>query len=161
VAGAFSYVQSLLAYLNANFSDPNGADPFSTILPSQGGAFNGDSSVTPFTLDSSNIFNPHIYNNYNFAIARVRPRGTAGAAGAAQNVRVFFRLWSTQAADTDYQPSSTYANTPDASGFGRTTAASSTCTTARTESTVGPSNSGSTVRTTVWWHSSPSTTRPS
>lgn len=117
VAGAFSYVQQLLAHLNSTYSNPAGTDPFATVLPSQAAALTADSSVTPFTFDFSNIFNPHVYANYNFAIARVRLRGTAGPAGAAQNVRVFFRLWSTQSADTDYQPSSTYPSTSDAAGL--------------------------------------------
>ena len=48
------------------------------------------------------IFHPQVDNNYNFAIARVRLRAPSGSP-AAENVRVFFRLWSTQTADTDYQ----------------------------------------------------------
>jgi hypothetical protein len=111
IAGAYSYIQSVLGWLN----DPNnhftdGAnDPFASgVIPQQGAAFTGDSSVTPFTIDFSNIFNIRVLANYNFAIARVRLRGTAGPAGAAQNVKVFFRLWSTQSADTDFQQGSTY-----------------------------------------------------
>lgn len=115
--GAFGYIQQLLGWLNNNFSNPNGADPFNTILPSQGGALQGDSSVTPLTIDFSNIFNIRVFNNYNFAVARVRLRGTAGPAGAANNVRVFFRLWSTETPDTDYQPSSTYLSAPDPAGL--------------------------------------------
>jgi hypothetical protein len=39
----------------------------------------------------------------------VRVRGAANATTpAAQNVRVFFRMWSTQSADTDFQAGSTY-----------------------------------------------------
>jgi len=113
-AGAFTYVQQLLTYLNNSFNDPSGADPFVSLLPGQGAALTGDSSVSPLTIDLSNIFNPHIYNNYNFAIARVRLRGTSG--NAANAVKVFFRLWSTQTADTDYQPSSTYLSNTDAQG---------------------------------------------
>jgi hypothetical protein len=119
IAGAFNYIQQLLIWLN----DPNNHftdgtnDPFASgVIPQQSGALQGDSSVTPFTVDISNIFNIQIYNNYNFALARVRLRGTAGSAGAANNARVFFRLWSTQTADTDYQTNSTYPNTPDAAG---------------------------------------------
>jgi hypothetical protein len=110
VAGAFNYVQQVLAWLNTNYSDPTGTDPFTTILPGQGGALLGDSSVTPSTLGLGT------FSNYNFAVARVRLRGTAGSAGAAKNVRVFFRLWITQTADTDYQTASTYPSTPDAAG---------------------------------------------
>ena len=114
-AGAYSYVQSLLGWLNGNYNDPNGADPFTSVLPGQSGVYSGDSSVTPYTIRFSGMF-PQIYNNYNFAIARVRMRGTAGSAGKADNVRVFFRMWSSQSPDTDYQPSTTYAFTPDAAG---------------------------------------------
>lgn len=117
VGGAFTYIQQLLAHLNSDFSDPGGADPFATVLPGQADALNADSSVSPFTFDFSNIFDFAIRNNYSFAIAKVRLRGTAGPAGAAQNVRVFFRLWSTQTADTDYQVGSTYPSSLDAAGL--------------------------------------------
>ena len=114
-AGAYSYVQSLLQWLNSSFNDPSGTDPFTSVLPGQGGSLSGDSSVTPFTVQFSGFF-PEIFNNYNFAIARVRMRGTAGPAGQADNVRVFFRLWTSETADTDYQPTTTYSSTPDAAG---------------------------------------------
>lgn len=116
-AGAFSYIQQLLAWLNANFSDPNSADPFNTVLPGQAGALQGDSSVTPFTVQFTGGLNFHIYNNYNFAIARVRLRGASGSAGAAQNVRVFFRMWTTQTPDTDYLTATTYPSNPDTAGL--------------------------------------------
>jgi len=115
--GAFTYVQQLLDFLNNNFNDPAGTDPFNSILPSQGSALQADSSVTPFTVDLSNIFFPKIFNNYNFAVARVRLRGSSGAAGQASNTRVFFRMWTTQTPDTDYQTSSTYPFNPDAAGL--------------------------------------------
>jgi hypothetical protein len=115
-AGAFSYVQQLLTWLNGNFSNPAATDPFATVLPGQTGALQGDSSVTPLTVDLSNIFNPKIFANYNFAIARVRLRGSAGPTGAARNTRVFFRLWTTQTCDTDFQPGSTYPSNADAAG---------------------------------------------
>lgn len=115
VTGAFTYIQQLLAWLNSNYSDPTGTDPFNTVLPGQGGALQGDSSVTPFSyVIALPLIN--IYNNYNFAVARVRLRGTAGPSGAAKSVRVFFRLWSTETADTDYQTTSTYPSTNDAAG---------------------------------------------
>jgi len=114
-AAGFQYIQNLLNYLNTNYSNPAGTDPFS-LLPGQATALTGDSSVTPLTLDISNIFSPRLYTNYSFAIARVRMRGTAGAAGAAQNVKVFFRLWSTETADTDFN-SANYPSTPDANGL--------------------------------------------
>jgi hypothetical protein len=92
VAGAFTYIQQPLTFLNTNYNDPNSTDPFTTILPSQA-ALQGDSSVTPFTVDFSNPFDPQVYNNYNFAVARVCLLGPSGSSGAAPNVRVFFRLW--------------------------------------------------------------------
>src|SRR6266567_531714 len=107
-AGAFAYVHALLDHLNTNFKDPAGPDPFNSVLPAQGDAFQQDSSVTPFTLDLSHFPSISLFNNYNFAIARVRMRGSSGPPGKAQNVRVFFRMWSTETPDTDYQPASTY-----------------------------------------------------
>ena len=115
-AGAFAYIQQLLGWLNSNFSDPAGTDPFSSLLPGQGAALQADSSVTPVTIDFSNIFNIHVYNNYAFAVARVRLRGSAGTAGEARNVRVFFRLFATESPDTDFQPASTYPSNTDAAG---------------------------------------------
>ena len=109
-AGAYTYIQNLLTYLNTNYSNPTSTDPFnptSNVLPGQSGDYTGDSSVTPST-------NSH--TNYNFAVARVRLRGSQGFAGQAQNVRVFFRLWATQTADTDYQ-TATYPSHTDASGL--------------------------------------------
>jgi hypothetical protein len=119
VNGAFTYIQDLLSFLNNNFSDPAGADPFNSILPSQGGALQADSSVTPFTLQLGSGFPPtfNIFNNYNFAVARVRMRGTAGPAGEANNARVFFRLFVTQSPDTDYQTGTTYPFNPDPAGL--------------------------------------------
>jgi hypothetical protein len=110
----FQYAQDLINYLNANYNDPNGTDPF-TLLPDQAGAFNNDSSVTPFTFDFSSFPIPKIYSNYNYSIARVRLKGTH--LSQAPNVKVFFRLWSTQTSDTDYQPATTYLSTLDSSGL--------------------------------------------
>lgn len=117
--GAYGYVQQLLGWLNGTYSDPNGTDPFASLLPAQGAALQSDSSVTPFTITWSG-FVPTVSRNYNFAIARVRMRGTAGPAGQANDVRVFFRLWSTQTADTDYAPSITYPSVNDGAGHPKT-----------------------------------------
>jgi hypothetical protein len=112
-SGAYDYLQKLLTWLNGTYSKTTGPDPFSSVLPGQGSAaFAGDSSVTPFSVDFSQ-FPFKIYSNYQFGIARVRLRASAGPAGAANGVRVFFRLWSTQTADTDYQPSTTYLSNLD------------------------------------------------
>lgn len=113
-AGAYSYIQSLLAFLNnpANHFTDGTNDPFASgVIPNQAGSLTGDSSVSRYTI--SGLFPPQFYNNYNFAIARVRLRGTAGVAGEAQNVKVFFRLWSTQTADTGFDPTSTYLSHQD------------------------------------------------
>jgi hypothetical protein len=110
--GAYTYIQQLIAWLNQNFSDPTGADPFALsggVLPGQTGAYTGDSSVIPsFDVGFTR------FDNYNFALARVRLQGPSGSE--AQNVRVFFRLWSTQSADTDFQPGSTYLSHVGAGG---------------------------------------------
>jgi hypothetical protein len=114
VAGAYGYIQSLLGHLNTNYKDPSGVDPFVSLLPGQAGALTGDSSVSPISVSIVPFI---IAANYNFAIARVRLRGTAGPSGAAPNVKVFFRLWSTQSADTDYDPGSTYLSNLDANSL--------------------------------------------
>jgi hypothetical protein len=118
-AGAYDYVKRLLLWLNSTYSNPAGTDPFASVLPGQADALTADSSVTPFSVDFSH-FPPRVQNNYQFAIARVRLRGSSGAVGAANGVRVFFRLWSTETADTDYQTGSTYLSTLDASGLPET-----------------------------------------
>lgn len=119
IAGGFTYIQSLLKYLNGNasFTNPNGVDPFTKLLPDQFAEGQDDSSVTPLTADLSHgILNLKLDNNYNFALARVRIRGSAGVAGEASNVKVFFRLFTTVSNDTDYDANGTYAFTPDAKG---------------------------------------------
>ncbi len=106
IQGAYTYITNLIAYLNKYYGDPSKVDPFdisNSILPGQLTAYTGDLSVTPGTLE-----NFAIYNNYNFAIARVRLQGVAGPNGATPGVKVFFRLWQTQTADTDWNPGYTY-----------------------------------------------------
>jgi len=114
VAGAYAYVQSLISWLNQNHGDPSKPDPFdptNNIIPTQKSALTGDSSVTPVTVSNNTT-----YNNYNFAVARLRLQGaTPGPAGAAQKVKVFFRLWGTQTADTDWDPTYTYLSKKDSS----------------------------------------------
>ncbi len=113
-AGAYSYIQTLLAFLNnpANHFTDGTSDPFASgVIPNQAGSLTADSSVSRFTITG---FVPlQFHNNYNFAIARVRLRGTAGPTGQAQNVKVFFRMWSTQTADTGFDPGSTYLSHRD------------------------------------------------
>lgn len=114
-AGAYAYLQALLIHLNQTYGDPSGTDPFepgSNVIPQQDQEFSADSSVVPFT-----IVGGVKHNNYSFAIARVRLKGSQGPAGAAAGVKVFFRLWGTQSADTQWDPSSTYLSQKDAAGL--------------------------------------------
>ena len=79
-SGAYNYIQALLVYLNQNFAKQGSSDPFapaSGVIPQQDGQLDADSSVTPFT-----IVNGSIYNNYSFAVARVRLKGIAGTTSA-------------------------------------------------------------------------------
>lgn len=100
-AAGYAYITGLITWLNKNFGylnssyappDTNLSDPLNTYLPQQDGALNGDSSVTPFT-------GPNV--NYNYAIARVRLKNSSGSPPAS-NVKVFFRLFTTQTFDTDF-----------------------------------------------------------
>lgn len=116
VSGAYTYIQNVLKHFNdpmIGFTNPAGADPFTTVLPGQGDADQADSSVYPWTFDPATF---SLLNNYSFAIARVRLRGTSGITGEASNVRVFFRLFASQSNDTDYEPATTYAFTADPAG---------------------------------------------
>jgi len=113
-AAAYQYISELIPYLNSNYGDPNGIDPFaanSGVIQGEAVATNGDSSVTPFTT----VLGQKL-TNYNFAIARVRLQGTAGSAGEAKNVKVFFRVWQTQTIDTQWNPAYSYLHQLDSSG---------------------------------------------
>jgi hypothetical protein len=117
--GAYKYIGSLLDHLNAKYSNPTGVDPFedaSNVIPGQSEAYTAVSSVTPYSTDYGTD-PPTMLQNYHFAIARVRLRGPPGAAGEAKNVKVFFRLWSTQTVDTDYQPDTYPSHTDIGSGL--------------------------------------------
>jgi hypothetical protein len=112
-AGAYTYIQDTLTFLNnpANHFTDGTNDPFTSgVIPNQAGALAGDSSVSRFTVS---LFPFRVFSNYNFAIARVRLRGTAGTTGQAQNVKVFMRMWSTQTADTGFDANSTYLSHQD------------------------------------------------
>ena len=67
----------------SSFTNPSGIDPFS-LLPDQQGEGQTDTSVAPFAFNFADPLLPTIANNYNFAIARVRLRGTSGPSGAAK-----------------------------------------------------------------------------
>lgn len=71
-AGAYSYIQGVLAFLNSpanHFTDGTNSPFTSGVIPQPGDSLTGDSSVTPFTVRFSPL---QILGNYNFAIARVR-----------------------------------------------------------------------------------------
>ncbi|GEM_PF-2409545 len=100
VSGAYDYIQSVITYLNQqigylnpNFTPPTNSDPLDSFLPAQGNALIADGSVTPTSGGDA---------NFNFAIARVRLKGQSGMAGEAPNVKVFFRIFTSQTFDTDF-----------------------------------------------------------
>lgn len=96
----YDYITQLLGYLNDpahGFTDAT-ADPFSII--NEQNDLTEASSVTP--------------NVANFAIARVRMKGPNGEM--ATGVKVFFRLWTADSNDTDYDPQSSYRSTLDGAG---------------------------------------------
>ena len=110
VNDAYTYITKLITWLNQNYGylnpgftppNTNSSDPLDTLLPNQNGALEGDSLVTPGSLT-----NP----NYNFAIARVRLKGNAGTTS---NVKVFFRVFTTQTFDTDFIYSQTATTLAD------------------------------------------------
>jgi len=111
-AAAYTYIQNLITWLNNNYGylktsytppDTNVSDPLDTLLPEQFTS-NGDSLVNPNTGPNK---------NYNFAIARVRLKGSTGAAAAAKDVKVFFRLFTTQTFDTDFINSTSVVTNAD------------------------------------------------
>jgi hypothetical protein len=100
VPGAYNYISQLITHLNQTYGylnpaftppDTNVSDPLDSLFPSQF-ATDGDSLVTQ--KSGSN-------NNYNFAIARVRLKGSPGSQ-PANNVKVFFRIFTSQTFDTDF-----------------------------------------------------------
>jgi hypothetical protein len=113
IPAAYTYARDLIKFLNQTYGNPNGADPFdvnSSVLPGQADAYTGDSSVSPSTRIGLVSF-----TNYNFAVARVRLRGKKGVT-EAKGVKVFFRMWGTQTADTDWNPGYTYLSHNDSGG---------------------------------------------
>ena len=109
---AYTYIQNLITWLNKNYGylnttytppDTNVSDPLNTLLPQQF-ASNGNSLVNPNTGPNK---------NYNFAIARVRLKGSTGPIAAAKDVKVFFRLFTTQTFDTDFINSTSVVTNAD------------------------------------------------
>ncbi len=115
-AAGFAYIQALLAYLNANYNDPSGPDPFA-IFPDQS---SGVSVLSRFEDKSVEIAfgesETKEVSSYNFAVARVRLRGRPYSA-TGSNVRVFFRLFTATDSETTYEPDSTYKSSNDAAGY--------------------------------------------
>ena len=104
----FDYLGNLLTYLNDasnGYTQQGGTDPFQTL--NEQNDLIEDSSVANQVLGPDN----KKHTAYNFAIARVRMRGTGSTA---TNVKVFFRMFATQSNDTDYDPQTTYLSTYDA-----------------------------------------------
>ena len=107
---AYTYIQDVLSYLNdpANGFTDGKRDPFTNgVIPQQGAALSADSSVSAYTdyfLEGVTA----AYRNYNFAIARVRLRGTGAPAGNAKHVKVFFRVWAAATPDTGFDPAGNY-----------------------------------------------------
>jgi len=106
-AAAYQYIQSFLSYLNSNYNNPSGADPFASFLD-QGNALTADATVSPSSFNPFDIFHP--WTNYNFAVARV---WLSGNSGDTAQTKVFFRLFIAQTSDTDYQTASTYPSNLD------------------------------------------------
>ncbi len=111
-AAAYTYIQNLITWLNQQYGylnttyvppDTNLSDPLNGLLPQQF-ASDGDSLVTP---------NTGANKNYNFAIARVRLNGSSGTSAEASNVKVFFRLFTTQTFDTDFINSASAVTSAD------------------------------------------------
>jgi hypothetical protein len=117
--GAYTYIKALLGHLNGHvdFTNPDGTDAFS-LLPDQAGEGETDTSVAPFRFTGA--FPPIFAKNYNFAIARVRLRGIPIPPDTnpvtATDVRVFFRVFQSQSADTDFDPNGTYKSNNDPAG---------------------------------------------
>lgn len=99
-SAGYQYCQQLLTWMSNNFSDPEGIDPLD-LLPNQSNEATAASSVTPTSFDSST---GGLFANYSFAIARVRISQSTGS----EAVKVFFRLFTSQTADTDYSPGVAY-----------------------------------------------------
>ncbi len=110
---AYTYIQGVLSYLNDNsnhFTDGT-HDPFADgTIPGLSGNVDNDTALSLVTIDNS-VTPAATYNNYSFAIARVRLTGSTGSQ--ADPVKVFFRLFVTQTGDTDYLPNTSYKSNPD------------------------------------------------
>ena len=107
-SAAYGYMQALLNELNSVGAEPS-TDVFAG-FPGQGTALDTMSSVTPFYSDPSQPYattSPN-YQNYTFAVARVRVTGTKNTT-TPDDVRVLFRLFTGVTSDTDYA-TRTYPN---------------------------------------------------
>ncbi|KAK0703664.1 hypothetical protein B0T26DRAFT_757182 [Lasiosphaeria miniovina] len=105
-AAGYRYVQDVLDWLNANYTDPSKGDVFE-LFPDQGAALSSFSSVRP---NQPSPANPQVkLTTYNFAVARVRING--GSTGP-KPCKVFFRAFAANSPDTDFQPSTAYRSSP-------------------------------------------------
>jgi hypothetical protein len=116
IPGAYAYIEALIPWLNKTYGNPLLTDPFQTnsnVIPNQQNEFStvNFESVTQYTQQ-----NGQNYNNYSFAVARVRLQGQVGVAKPAVGVKVFFRLWGTTSCDSAWDPTYTYHSATDSSG---------------------------------------------
>lgn len=103
----YQYLKDFLTVMNNQYNDPFGTDPFTGSLaafPQPTDALTDASSVAPYTYR-----NNQQYNNYNFAIARVRLDGSSG--DTATGVKVFFRLWTANTPDAWFDTTNIYTTT--------------------------------------------------
>lgn len=102
-AAAINFIHQVVDDFNQQADKPN--HPFDKMLTEQG--------AEECTLEISQKVNKGNDFVFNFAVARVRYRGTEEAKG----VRMFFRLFTTAATGLDYDTMTTYrrsSNSPDA-----------------------------------------------
>lgn len=92
----YASIQSLIGYLkgSSTYTTPSNPDPLDN-LPGQQSFETVDSTLHPKDSNGNTL--------YSFAIARVRMTASTSAP-PANSVRVFFRLWTAQSTDTDWQP---------------------------------------------------------
>ncbi len=101
----YDYITQLLAYLNT--PNPLGRPDYTTGANDPFQILNELNDLTEASSVTPNV--------HNFAVARVRLKGSSGQM--ATGVKVFFRLWISTSNDTDYDAQTTYPSTLDGSGL--------------------------------------------
>lgn len=97
VSDATTYIQTLIKNLNG---DKGVADTlFNGLSEDEGDT--SELTLAPTNGGGTNVF--------NFALARVRTQDVA----AANDVRVFFRMWAAQQTNATFDPNTTYASRPN------------------------------------------------